>query len=224
MDGPFQWEKEFLGNLKALRFAERAWGRLADAKLDDIAKVVLYQYHAFGDSVPAEISEGLGDINSRLERLKRADRMARKRQDDGRARMFATRREQAIERAAETPWPFRNEQVETAAVAAVAYSDFGALPLDQATAVIGDGRQALERYGGKMLLAVLRVGANAHGVRLSLTELVELADTAHPSDPPLDRNTLQRFLAQPAIKHAEQAYRESFEELYCQIQEAKKPI
>lgn len=220
MDSPFEWEKEFFGNLEALLFAKRAWGRLKSAKLDDITKVILYQYQAFGDSLPTEISKGLGYAASRLKSLKRAERIARKRQDDGRARMFVARREQAIERAAETLWPFRNEQVKTVADAAVAYSDFGALPLDQATALIGDGRQALEHYGGKMLLAVLRVGANAHGVRLSLTELVELADAAHPSDPPLERNTLQRFLVQPAIKRAEQAYRESFEELYRQIQEA----
>jgi hypothetical protein len=71
-------------------------------------------------------------------------------------------------------------------------------------------RQTLLRDHEKGTLAVLRAGAKAHGVELSLAELVELAEAAHPSDPPLDKNVLQRYFDQPNVTGAEQFYRTRF--------------
>lgn len=222
MQRPLQWEKEFLRNLDALPFANRAWQRLTRAGLGDITKVHLYELHAFGDSVPMEISKKDANAIQRLKALQYAQRKAREREHDPKAANFREKLRQKADAFAKTEWPYRNPEVKTYADAALIYPEIGSMLIERAGAEMGQARQNLVRYSGKMLLAVLRAGAQAHGVSLSLMQLVELADAAHPTDPPLEKNTLQRFLKSAQIKRAECGYRQLFEALLRQLRDPEK--
>jgi hypothetical protein len=211
MIDPLEWEQEFIGNLCDHPQGNKAWNELKSAGMGDFSKFLLYQFHAFGAPVPAEVSKGLGDINSGLKKLQYADQVATEHQGGSRAEKFAAKRERASDNAGKSRWPFHDEQVKVFADAASAFSCIGLLPLDQAPAVIGDARQAVSRFGGKQLLMILRAGAKARGIRLSLTGLMELAYAAGQNANPLDKNTLQRFFALPEIKRIEQSFQHHFE-------------
>jgi hypothetical protein len=186
--------------------------------MGDFAEYLLHQLYAFGASVAAQIGTGLGEINSRLKKLDYADWTARDRIGGPTSEAFPKKRDKAIENAGRADWPFQNQQVETFADATRTYPVMGMLPLHRAMAAIGDGRQALQHYGGKQLLAILRAGAKARGIHISLTEFSELAyaamiyaagEGANPK--PLDKNTLQRFFAFPDIERLERAFQRRFE-------------
>jgi hypothetical protein len=85
-----------------------------------------------------------------------------------------------------------------------------------------NAREALLRDDGKMLLAIIRAGAKAHGVELSAAELLELADAAHPSDPPVDKNVLQRFFDRPNIIEAERNLQTHFDILIEHIRRSEE--
>jgi hypothetical protein len=211
MTDPLKWEQEFIGKLRNQPLGKKAWKELQSAGMDDFAKFLLYQFHAFSISVPAEISEGLGVINAGLRKLQYAAQVATERQGDPRAKKFAARWEKARDKAGKTLWPFHNERVKSLADSASIYPCVWLLHLDQAPAVIGDGRQAVSRFGGKVLLVILRAGAKARGIQLSLTGLVELAYAAGQNTDPFEKSALQRFFALPEIKRVEQSFQRHFE-------------
>lgn len=211
MKNPLEWEREFIEKLADQPSGRKAWVKLEAAWLGDFAKYLLYQGYAFGDSVPAEVSGGLGNANSRVSPLKRAKRIAQERQDDPRTQLFRARLDAATENIGDAEWPFQNPHVKTFADAAKAYPEIGSLPVEKAKQAIGDGRQSIERYGRKQLLVVLRAGAKARDVPLTLTELAELAYAANEDADPLDKNTLQRFFRLRDVGRTEAAFQRHFE-------------
>jgi hypothetical protein len=191
------WEKEFIENVRALPFARKAWKELGKAGIDHFARALLFQLHAFADTVPKEMGQGLKKINSRLRNMQRA-----------------ARHDLALDRAANAQWPFKNDAVKTLADVVTAYPLIGELPFSQSRRLIGDAAQSVTRFGGKQLLMVLRAAAKARGIILSLMALAELWDAADPSrdsDPMNRKNVLQRFFASPEIKLVERHFQRQFE-------------
>jgi hypothetical protein len=209
--GPFEWEEEFKEKLCSQPLGGAAWKTLETAGMGDFAKYLLYEFYCYGASEPPKIGRGLAKINSNLERLKYSDTVAREKQGEPSGKKFADKRKRALENSEKSVWPFRNEQVKTFGDAKANYMPLRMLPLDYARAAIGDGRQALERYEGKTLLVVLRAGAKARKINLSMTQLSELAYAAGENLDPMERQSLQRFFSYPDIKRVERAFQLQFE-------------
>lgn len=207
------WHRKFTEYIQVNKRspAAIAWGRLQSAGLGDFAKYNLLQFYAYGESVPAEVAKGLGEINSALDKLKYAIEVVRQRENDPRAEKSRSRLDRTLTSAAIAKWPYRNPQVKTTADASAVYGVIGNQTLNEATADNGKARQNVTRYGGKLLLVILRAGANARGVNLSLTELSDLAYAAGNNPEPLDKNTLQRFFTYEEIQLIETTFQRHFE-------------
>lgn len=209
---PAIWLRQFLKNLEdtsdhQVRLARKAWSELERAGLGIISMQLLWEY-AIADEPIAKVSEGVKRMAHNLKALRRADQVAEEKSDDPRREMFAQRSKDAAETAAQTAWPFHNQSVKTLSDAASHYPLVGNLSVaDAASSKDGD---TLRRYGAKILLAILRAGAHAHGVHLSPNALVALGHCASP-DRILDERVLRRFLKDPAIQKAEPAYLGRFE-------------
>jgi hypothetical protein len=211
MKKPLEWEREFIERLADQPLGKKAWAKLQTAGLGDFAKYLLYQGYAFGDSIPAEVSKGLGQINSAVSKLLYAGDVAREREDDPEARKFKARLNRKLNDLAATEWPYQNPEVRTFADAVCTYGPIGALTLSEITVDNGKARQNVTRYGPKLLLVPLRAGAKARGVDLTLAELTELAYAANEDTNPLDKNTLQRFFKLPDVSLMEAAWQRHFE-------------
>jgi hypothetical protein len=211
MKEPLEWEKEFTQCVSKQHFGNAGWGKLKSAGLGEFTKYLLYEFYRFGISEPPKIGLGLDKINRNLEKLKYSDKVAREKQRHLDAKKFEYKYERARESTSNAEWPFRNEQVRTFGSAVVAYPPLGMLTFEHVRAAIGDGRQALESYAGKTLLVVLRAGAKARAIRLSLSELSELAYCANDGLGPIERQALHRFFSYPDIKRIENAFRRQFE-------------
>jgi hypothetical protein len=202
----FAWERQFRNNLATgpgcqYETARKAWHGLGQAGLGDISKCLLWEY-AIAERHIAELREGVRRIDDELEALRRAYRVAEERAHDPRRELFVQRLKDAFKTAAQTSWPFRNQIIKTLGDAASKYPPIGNLPVsDAASPKDGD---ALRRNGAKILLAILRAGANAHGIHLSPNVLVTFAHCANPSqDKELGERVLRRFLKDPPIQAAE---------------------
>jgi hypothetical protein len=198
------WERRFLEAVAREPAAQRAWKKLGDAGLNIISTQLLWEYANAAEVVSA-VRQDVRHMDHNLKVLKRADQVVRKRAADPRRKMFEQRRHDAVELVAQTCWPFRNPNVPTVGDAALAYPLIGNLPAnDAANPKDGD---ALRRWGGKILLAILRTGARAHGVLLGSKALAALAYCAQQdADRIVDERVLRRFFHEAPIHLAEPAY------------------
>jgi hypothetical protein len=210
---PDKWEQHFFANFVneenplLQKAAKEAWRKLQQVGLDNIAEQLLWEY-ATCKSPVAEIRSGIRHMDHNLKARSRAVRVAKERSSGPRAARFEKRLKDATMIAAQTEWPFHNPNLKTWGDAASAYPVIADLPLSHAgNPKAGD---ALRRYGGKFFLAILRVGARAHGVHLSPYALAVLAWCAR-SDTLLDERALRRFLKLKAIQFAEPGYLRLFE-------------
>lgn len=211
MKTPLEWERAFIETLTDQPFGKKAWAKLQTAGLGEFAKYLLYQGYAFGDSVPAQVSKGLGQINSAVGKLLYAGEVARERKDDPEAKKFEDKLREKRDALAITEWPYQNPGVRTFADAVCAYPLIGNFTLSEITTENGKARQNVTRYAEKQLLVVLRAGAKARSVPITLQELAELAYAAGEKADPLDKNTLQRFFKYPDVELAEAAWQRHFE-------------
>jgi len=205
------WERRFLEAVAREPAAQRAWRKLGDAGLSIISTQLLWEYANATELVSA-VRQDIRRMDHNLQVLKRADHVARKRAADPRGKMFEQRLEDAVELAAQTSWPFRNPNVPTVADAALAYPVIGNLPAnDAANPKDGD---ALRRWGGKIILAILRTGARANGVLLGSKALAALAYCAQQDpDRIVDERVLRRFFHKTPIQGTELAYLHLFNSL-----------
>jgi hypothetical protein len=205
------WERRFLEAVAREPAAQRAWKKLKGAGLSIISTQLLWEYANAADLVSG-VRQDIRRMDHNLKVLKRADQVARKRAADPRRKMFEQRHQDAVGLTAQTSWPFRNPNVPTVADAALAYPLIGNLPAnDAANPKDGD---ALRRWGGKIILAILRTGARAHGVRLGSKALAALACCAQQDpDRIVDERVLRRFFHETPIHGAEPAYLHLFNTL-----------
>jgi hypothetical protein len=203
------WQEEFLGRCSEDPAASRAWSKIVEAKLANVSKRLLWEYSLMSDELMADLKRQMDKMKDRVEALSRAHRVASDRSSGPRPEMFAQRLHSKVETAAGTPWCFRNRDVRTLADAATNYESIGTLPIDEAASTMSKSGDAVRRYAGKPLIAVLRAGARSRGVSLSPNELAALATCADPGRN-LDSRSLRRFLKLPSILAAETEYRELF--------------
>ncbi len=211
------WEREFLWAVRADKSAARAWANIEKAGLGGAAKVWLFQYARIAQEGIAEVRRAARLAVHNFKAARRADSVARERAKDPREKMFSKRRADALQVAANAPWPFRNPHAPSLGDAAEDYAAVGLLPLDAAPSAFADAGDALRRYGPKIMLAVLEAGAASYGVALSPRALVALAACAAPGAAELDERSVRRFLRDKTILNARPQYAERFKALQAAL-------
>lgn len=214
---PFDWERAFFEYVANDSTAQRAWGKLKNAGLDDIAKVILFQAVRYSDGPTLEIQRGSAQIINTLKSARRARDEAEKRSGDARAEMFGRRRTEAAERAARSPWPFGNRDVKTLYDAASTYSEIGDQTLHRAPHSVAKAADGFRRWGlRKHMLAILKVGAENRGVILSPRDLAALAWCAD-TNWDVDERSLRRSFRESWLKAAKRGYIANFDSLLDQL-------
>jgi hypothetical protein len=209
VDDALTWEQEFLGRCSMDLVAYRAWGKIVEGGLANVSKRLLWEYSLMSDEVVTELKRDMDKMRDTIVALGRAVQVASDRSDGPRPDMFDRRVNAKARTAGQSPWAFRNPDVETFADAAVNYPDIGRLPIGAAAGMMSKSGDAIRRYGDKILIAMLQAGTQGFSVSLTPNELAALATCAKP-DCNLDGRSLRRFLKLPAIVAAEGAYRTRF--------------
>lgn len=205
MKDPREWEQGFIERLKQQPHGLKAWEKLRCAGLLDFIKFHLYCY-AVWRPFKRPVRRGLRETTRALKKLRDAIKADREQVRGSRRKL-----EKVLENAATTRWPYENPAVKTLADASAAYPVIGNLTLQEATIDNGKARQNVKRYDGKEFLIIVRAGAKARGVHLTMAELVELAHAAREDAGYISENALQRFFAYESVQRMEAAFQRQFE-------------
>jgi hypothetical protein len=190
--------------------AKKTWTDLEAAGLGNVCKTLLWEYFN-GEKYSAEMQRRMGEIVHNSKAVGRAQRVKQERLNDHRAQLFSQRYEEAVETALQSQWPFHNSDVRTLGEAALSYpGTIGALPTDKAASALAKDRESVRRFGPKILLVVLRIGAKAHSIHVTANSLAALANCADPNHY-LDGRSLRRFLKEPSMQAAEPHFQALFQ-------------
>jgi len=194
------WRDQFLSDCKANPTARNAWRELERAGIARQALLLLWYYAAAEDTI-AQFRDGVTEVADNLEKARRAARRAEQGHNDTRPQMFAQRKEEKLQAAANSPWvdPYAEER--TLADAVKSHPEVAGLSLEEAPNEFRKANEAVRRYGTKVFLCILRDYAASRGVRLGLGRLVALAECAHP-EKEIDKRTLSRCFEDDTVRLA----------------------